>query len=299
MARHPLKRSYSKIARSLTRAWRSLEALSNFVHFLVIVPLPVAAIFSILFVGNGFKNGWRQAFDVTLAITSPWDAKIESPLLAWPLAVAAWLIVPVIAGAVIGYAVTSSLDRRRGVAQEQHPPTQSSSVPADASAAQVSGEAPVSREAAQSTAPTGARVAQSADGPPQSVGSPASSDAPQQTITPSNDRSTKGSKGPRLIPSLQDRAKTMAFGVPDAFVNYFVALHDWDWSRAQDHWEREVVHALTCTDVAGPRDPYRVAMRLAVVASFTLLWKARDPDYDEQISHSSARPKGYCPSCAT
>jgi len=68
--------------------------------------------FTALFVANGLVIGWRNAYDVMLAITSP--AATKSPILAWPLSLAGWLAGPaVVAAAVIGYMITAGIEGRR------------------------------------------------------------------------------------------------------------------------------------------------------------------------------------------
>jgi hypothetical protein len=64
-----------------------------------------------IYITNGVVNGWRTAYDVNVVITSPADT--SQPWLAWPLSIAGWLIVPVLAGAIAGYAVTSAITVRR------------------------------------------------------------------------------------------------------------------------------------------------------------------------------------------
>jgi hypothetical protein len=67
--------------------------------------------FGSLYVANGLVIGWRDAYDVTVAITSP--AATSSPALAWFLSVAGWLVAPGLAGAVAGYVVSASISARR------------------------------------------------------------------------------------------------------------------------------------------------------------------------------------------
>jgi hypothetical protein len=76
---------------------------------------PILAGYLLLFAANGIWNGWVNAYDINLAITSPWDSGvgISLPWLAFPLSIAGWSIVPILAGAVVGYSVNSSLSRRR------------------------------------------------------------------------------------------------------------------------------------------------------------------------------------------
>ena len=85
---------------------------------MIIYVLPIITAYALLFAANGIWNGWRIAYDVNLAITSPADGKVRLAWLAWPLSVAGWLLMPVLAGAVVGYVVNTSLDRRRVKGEE-------------------------------------------------------------------------------------------------------------------------------------------------------------------------------------
>lgn len=71
----------------------------------------VLLVFAVLFVVNGVWIGWREAYDVSLGITSP--AATAAPVPAWFLSVAGWLLVPGVAGAVAGYAVSDAITSRR------------------------------------------------------------------------------------------------------------------------------------------------------------------------------------------
>jgi Pentapeptide repeats (8 copies)/Family of unknown function (DUF6313) len=73
--------------------------------------IPVLVVLAALFVGNGLVIGWRTAYDVMLAITSPADTKL--PVLAWFLSVVGWLIGPAVAGAVAGHMVNAAIGARR------------------------------------------------------------------------------------------------------------------------------------------------------------------------------------------
>jgi len=76
---------------------------------------PILGGYLVLFAANGVWNGWVNAYDLNLAITSPWDREVDIavPWLATLLSIAGWSVVPVVAGAVVGYVVNSSLARRR------------------------------------------------------------------------------------------------------------------------------------------------------------------------------------------
>jgi Family of unknown function (DUF6313) len=67
--------------------------------------------FVALFIANGLVIGWRSAYDVMLAITSP--AATSSPALAWLLSLGGWLVGPAVAGAVVGYMITAEIEGRR------------------------------------------------------------------------------------------------------------------------------------------------------------------------------------------
>ena len=73
--------------------------------------IPALLAFTALFVANGLVIGWRNAYDVTLSITSP--AATKSLVLAWPLSLAGWLAGPAVAGAVVGYMITAGIEGRR------------------------------------------------------------------------------------------------------------------------------------------------------------------------------------------
>jgi hypothetical protein len=103
----------------LINLWRSAAAYSNLINFLLKTALPIFSVFAGLFVANGYLNGWQRAYDICLAIISPAQTGIRYSWLAFLLSATGWLIVPVLAGAVVGYVVGSSLDRRR---KEQRDP---------------------------------------------------------------------------------------------------------------------------------------------------------------------------------
>jgi uncharacterized protein DUF6313 len=92
------------------RVRRSAAASSNFIHFLFTVALPLTAAYIALYVLNGVQNGWRVAFEVSLAVASPADGDVRHPWLALPLSVAGWLIGPVLAGGIVSFAVSTMAD---------------------------------------------------------------------------------------------------------------------------------------------------------------------------------------------
>ncbi|WP_425266895.1 DUF6313 family protein [Amycolatopsis circi] len=100
----------SLFARMRTR-WRSRGRHTAFKYWILFRGIPFAVFFGALFVLNGFVIGWREAYDVSLSITSP--ASTSSPLTAWILSVAGWLAAPALAGAVAGHVVTASISGRR------------------------------------------------------------------------------------------------------------------------------------------------------------------------------------------
>ena len=98
---------------ALTRRWwHSRGQHPPLRYWLLFRGIPVLMAFTALFVANGLVIGWRPAYDVMLAITSP--AATKSPILAWPLSIAGWLAGPaVVAAAVIGYMITAGIEGRR------------------------------------------------------------------------------------------------------------------------------------------------------------------------------------------
>ena len=98
------------------------------------------------------------------------------------------------------------------------------------------------------------------------------------------------------IPSLRDRAATREFGITNEFVDYFLAIHEYEWEVAEDHFELEVSDNLNRRDVAKPRDPQGVAIRLAVTASVSLLMKTRR-ELNENLSQDNPNSKGRCHHC--
>jgi hypothetical protein len=97
--------------RRVRRWWRSQLRHSPFRHWLIYRGSLLAAGYAGLYVTNGFVIGWRETYDVNVAITSP--AATSAPLLAWPLSVAGWLMVPVLAGALAGYMINTTISGRR------------------------------------------------------------------------------------------------------------------------------------------------------------------------------------------
>lgn len=104
----PPRETLSAFAR---RWWRARRRHPGLRYWLLFRGLPLLVVFMALFVANGLVIGWRQAYDVMLAITSP--AATGSPVLAWFLSIAGWLVGPAVAGAVAGSIVTASISSRR------------------------------------------------------------------------------------------------------------------------------------------------------------------------------------------
>jgi Family of unknown function (DUF6313) len=76
--------------------------------------LPATSAFVLLFVLNGFANGWACAYDLMLAIVSPWDsAEVRYHWLAGLLSFGGWLLAPAFVGGVVGYAVNRAIAQHR------------------------------------------------------------------------------------------------------------------------------------------------------------------------------------------
>jgi hypothetical protein len=93
------------------RAWRTRFGIAALAWWWIFRGAPILLTYVALFVANGFAIGWRNAYDVNVAITSPAETRV--PVLAWFLSIAGWLAVPVIAGAIAGYVVNASIVGRR------------------------------------------------------------------------------------------------------------------------------------------------------------------------------------------
>ena len=99
------------VLRFLTRYRRSLHSTSNFTYWMILRGGPFFGIYAVTYTINGFINGWRMAYDVSLAIESPAEASV--PLLAWPLSVGGWLAVPVVAGAIVAQYMDYAIEHKR------------------------------------------------------------------------------------------------------------------------------------------------------------------------------------------
>jgi hypothetical protein len=95
----------------MRRWWRSQKRHRGFQYWLRFRGIPFVALVAVLYVVNGFVAGWSSAYEIAAGIGSP--AHSPAPLVAWPLSIAGWLLVPGIAGAIAGYIVTDFIARRR------------------------------------------------------------------------------------------------------------------------------------------------------------------------------------------
>ena len=93
------------------RWWRSRGQHPPLRYWLLFRGIPALVAFAALFAANGFVIGWRNAYDVMLAITSP--AATSNRVLAWLLSFTGWLVGPAVAGAVVGYMITTEIEGRR------------------------------------------------------------------------------------------------------------------------------------------------------------------------------------------
>ncbi|MGW5472818.1 DUF6313 family protein [Streptomyces chartreusis] len=71
---------------------------------------------TVLYLLNGFLNGWGDAYNLLVTIDAPGSAKQQ--WCAWPLSMAGWLVVPALVGGTIGYAVTEQIENHRSRAIE-------------------------------------------------------------------------------------------------------------------------------------------------------------------------------------
>jgi hypothetical protein len=109
----PAPRPRESLPRRVRRVYRSRGAIPPLRYWLIFGAVPSAVVFLLLFLVNAGWNGWGRAYDVMLAITSPWDrGAVRFPWLAFPLSFAGWLIMPALVSIVIGYAVDRGLSRQ-------------------------------------------------------------------------------------------------------------------------------------------------------------------------------------------
>lgn len=99
------------------RRWRrSLRRFTGLVYWLSVQGLVIFVALALLFLVNVLVNGWHASYSVMAQITPPWgdnDNKVAVQWLAWLLALAGYLAVPSVVGALVGYAVVESSDNRR------------------------------------------------------------------------------------------------------------------------------------------------------------------------------------------
>jgi len=96
----------------LYRIWWRSRARHRGIRYWLLIQGPVVLIVLLaLFVINGFAIGWRDAYEVTVQIASPWQT--GQPWVAVALSLAGWLIWPSVTGAVAGYVITDATSSRR------------------------------------------------------------------------------------------------------------------------------------------------------------------------------------------
>jgi hypothetical protein len=97
----------------LYRIWWRSRARHRGIRYWLLIQGPVVLLVLVALFGiNGFAIGWRDAYDVTVQIKSPWET--AQPWAAMVLSLAGWLIWPSVTGAVAGYVVTDATSSRRG-----------------------------------------------------------------------------------------------------------------------------------------------------------------------------------------
>jgi hypothetical protein len=102
------------------RLWRARRQLSPLQYWMSFVAGPASLVFSGLCVGSGAVNGWRTSYDVALAITSPWDrTQVRVVLIAVPLSLAGYLLVPAFLGAIVAHLVTRAIEQQRQSTAEE------------------------------------------------------------------------------------------------------------------------------------------------------------------------------------
>ena len=97
----------------LRRYWRSRGRYGRLRYWLLFRGLPLGVVFGVLYVADGWVNGWVISYEVMLAIRSPADPAVRVGALAWALSLTGWLVAPGVAGAVAGYVISSGIDARR------------------------------------------------------------------------------------------------------------------------------------------------------------------------------------------
>jgi hypothetical protein len=113
----PLPEPPRERLRDFLRRWmRSRARYAGLGYWWSFQGLVVFVVLGVLFVSNGIVNGWETSYDVLAQITPPWgdhDVVIAAPWLALLLALAGYLAVPSVVGALVGYVVTESSNNRR------------------------------------------------------------------------------------------------------------------------------------------------------------------------------------------
>jgi len=97
----------------LRRYWRSRGRYGRLRYWLLFRGLPLGVVFGVLYVADGWVNGWVISYEVMLAIRSPADPAVRVGALAWLLSLSGWLVAPGVAGAVAGYVISAGIDARR------------------------------------------------------------------------------------------------------------------------------------------------------------------------------------------
>lgn len=115
----PLPEPPRERLRDFVRRWmRSRGRYDGLSYWWSFQGLVVFVVLAVVYLLNGVVNGWRVSYDVMAQITSPWDHDVPVPWLALLLALAGYLAVPSIVGALVGYLVIDSTNNRR----ERPPP---------------------------------------------------------------------------------------------------------------------------------------------------------------------------------
>ena len=105
----PPREGWGGVAR---RWWRARGRHPGLRYWLLFRGTPALVVFGVLYTVNGVLIGWSVAYDVMVGIKSPADVTGD-PVVAWVLSIAGWLLGPAVAGAVVGYLVTSAIGGRR------------------------------------------------------------------------------------------------------------------------------------------------------------------------------------------
>ncbi|GGT58565.1 hypothetical protein GCM10010271_72560 [Streptomyces kurssanovii] len=95
---------------------KRIAALDKFPHWLVVEGSIIIGIFVACYSVAWGLLGWSDAWDLLVGRATPRNAPY--PWLSWPLSVLGWLAVPAFIGGVVGYLVTSHIDDRRVVSDE-------------------------------------------------------------------------------------------------------------------------------------------------------------------------------------